>query len=152
MSSDASVLGTSSSEMTRISEAIDTKASNVLDKLISVSSASEEMAATSQEISSNCNLAAASSEQSMAMAHDGMLSVENTVNEIRAHSQKTKEDAQLILALDKRHRKSTPLLQPSTRLHLKPIFWHSMLLLKLPVQENTERDLLSWPMKSELWL
>lgn len=47
MSSDASVLGTSSSEMTRISEAIDTKASNVLDKLISVSSASEEMAATS---------------------------------------------------------------------------------------------------------
>lgn len=102
MSSDASVLGTSSSEMTRISEAIDTKASNVLDKLISVSSASEEMAATSQEISSNCNLAAASSEQSMAMAHDGMLSVENTVNEIRAHSQKTKEDAQLILALDKK--------------------------------------------------
>ena len=60
MSSDASVLGTSSSEMTRISEDIDTKASNVLDKLISVSSASEEMAATSQEISSNCNLAAAS--------------------------------------------------------------------------------------------
>lgn len=102
MSSDASVLGTSSSEMTRISEDIDTKASNVLDKLISVSSASEEMAATSQEISSNCNLAAASSEQSMAMAHDGMLSVENTVNEIRAHSQKTKEDAQLILALDKK--------------------------------------------------
>ena len=93
MSSDASVLGTSSSEMTRISEDIDTKASNVLDKLISVSSASEEMAATSQEISSNCNLAAASSEQSMAMAHDGMLSVENTVNEIRAHSQKTKKDA-----------------------------------------------------------
>ena len=102
MSSDASVLGTSSTEMTRISEDIDTKASNVLDKLISVSSASEEMAATSQEISSNCNLAAASSEQSMAMAHDGMLSVENTVNEIRAHSQKTKEDAQLILALDKK--------------------------------------------------
>ena len=100
MNNDASTLSTSSQDLTTVANEIDSKATNVLDKLITVSSASEEMAATSQEISSNCNLAATSSDATQKMALEGMDSVINTVNEIRIHSQKTHQDAQLILELD----------------------------------------------------
>lgn len=100
MNNDAVTLSTSSQDLTRVANEIDSKATNVLDKLITVSSASEEMAATSQEISSNCNLAATSSDATQKMALEGMDSVINTVNEIRVHSQKTHQDAQLILELD----------------------------------------------------
>ena len=92
-------LQTSSSNMTASSQEIQYKSNMVLDKLITTSSAAEEMVATSQEISSNCSLAANASEETKGLVVNGMDVVTNTVNDIRAHSEKTKEDAQLILAL-----------------------------------------------------
>ena len=99
MKNDSEVLQTSSSNMTASSQEIQYKSNMVLDKLITTSSAAEEMVATSQEISSNCSLAANASEETKGLVVNGMDVVTNTVNDIRAHSEKTKEDAQLILAL-----------------------------------------------------
>ena len=99
MKNDSEVLQTSSSNMTASSQEIQYKSNMVLDKLITTSSAAEEMVATSQEISSNCSLAANASDETKGLVVNGMDVVTNTVNDIRAHSEKTKEDAQLILAL-----------------------------------------------------
>lgn len=102
MTGDSTNLIASSDELHCAAEKIKDKSNNVLDKLITVSSASEEMAATSQEISSNCSLAASSSNETQKVAQQGMSVVETTVNDIKTHSQKTQQDAQLILELGKK--------------------------------------------------
>ncbi|MGN1281217.1 MAG: methyl-accepting chemotaxis protein [Succinivibrio sp.] len=102
MKGDSSSLIESSHDLHETADKIKDKSNNVLDKLITVSSASEEMAATSQEISSNCSLAATSSNETQKVAQQGMSVVETTVNDIKLHSEKTQHDAQLILELGKK--------------------------------------------------
>lgn len=99
MKSDSEDLKSSSVDMTNTSQGIQHKSDNVLEKLITISSAAEEMVATSQEISSNCSQAAGSSEETKSLVVQGMDVVVNTVNDIKMHSEKTKHDAQLILDL-----------------------------------------------------
>ncbi|MGN0916580.1 MAG: methyl-accepting chemotaxis protein [Succinivibrio sp.] len=99
---DSDVLTDSSHELHGTSSNIISKSNDVLDKLITVSSASEEMAATSQEISSNCQLAASNSNETQQAAISGMNVVEQTVSDIRSHSEKTQQDALLILELGKK--------------------------------------------------
>src|SRR5574344_799734 len=99
MKSDSEDLKSSSVDMTNTSQGIQHKSDNVLEKLITISSAAEEMVATSQEISSNCSQAAGSSEETKSLVVQGMDVVVNTVNDIKMHSEKTKHDAQLILNL-----------------------------------------------------
>lgn len=99
MKDDSDTLNASSDEMTSSSENIKSKSSEILDKLLTISAAAEEMVSTSREISSNCNSAASSSEETVKLLSDGMEVVVNTVDEIRTHSERTKHDAQLILEL-----------------------------------------------------
>lgn len=99
MKSNADDLKNSSVDMTNTSQGIQYKSDNVLEKLITISSAAEEMVATSQEIASNCSQAAGSSEETKSLVVQGMDVVVNTVNDIKLHSDRTKHDAQLILDL-----------------------------------------------------
>ena len=55
------------------------------------------MVATSLEIASNCSLAATSSEEAKKVAVEGMNVVVNTVDEIKNHAVKTREDANRVI-------------------------------------------------------
>lgn len=95
-------LDKSSSEIKDSSAIVEEEVGNVLNKVITLSSASEEMVATSQEIASNCNLAAMSAEDTEKLAKEGMVVVQETVTSIKSNSEKTQRDAQLILQLGQR--------------------------------------------------
>ena len=99
MKSDSDTLSTATGEVNTITNTINDKSNQVLDKVITISSAAEEMVATSLEIASNCSLAATSSEEAKKVAVEGMNVVVNTVDEIKNHAVKTREDANLILEL-----------------------------------------------------
>lgn len=77
-------------------ETLSESTSEILSQTLTVSAASEEMAATSKEIALNCNAAASSSEQTRNTTLDSIDAVRNTVAKIREHSQKTQEDAKII--------------------------------------------------------
>lgn len=78
---------------------IDDDANNVLNKIITLSSSSEEMVATSQEIAKNCSMAAVSANTTEQLAKDGMSVVRETVSQIKSNSDKTQKDAKVILQL-----------------------------------------------------
>lgn len=99
MKEDSATLGASSSAMTSVADTIRDESDGVLEQLITVSSAAEEMVATSEEVSSNCSAAAAASNEAKDLVTEGLDVVSSTVNDIRMHSEKTKQDAQLILEL-----------------------------------------------------
>ena len=99
MKSDSDTLSTATGEVNTITNTINDKSNQVLDKVITISSAAEEMVATSLEIASNCSLAATSSEEAKKVAVEGMNVVVNTVDDIKNHAVKTREDANLILEL-----------------------------------------------------
>lgn len=96
---DSNTLNGATTDVNHVTDSINEKSNIVLDKVITISSAAEEMAATSMEISSNCSLAASSSEEAKKQAVAGMDVVVSTVEEIKSHAVKTKEDANLILEL-----------------------------------------------------
>lgn len=81
------------------SEAIGTNAKQVENQAITVAAASDEMVSTTQDIAKNCGSAAASSEQSRNITNDGMNVVRSTVDDIRAQSQRTRDDADKIQKL-----------------------------------------------------
>ena len=99
MKDDSQHLNASTKELTDTADNIKDRSAGVLNEILTISTAAEEMVATSQEISSNCSSAASSSEESQRLIEEGMGVVNNTVNDIKLHSEKTKKDAQLILEL-----------------------------------------------------
>lgn len=99
ISTDASVLSSSCISLKESNMTISNSCNEVLSQVMSVGAASEEMVAVSEEISKNCNHAATNAEDTKKMAEQGMTVVKNTVDSIRQQSQKTQEDAQLILKL-----------------------------------------------------
>lgn len=105
-----SKLYASSSNIKDSSITIEDEVSNVLNKIITLSSAAEEMVATSQEISSNCNLAATSSSDAEKSAQEGMIVVQETVAKIKGNSEKTENDAKLILELGQRTKEITSII------------------------------------------
>lgn len=78
---------------------------DVLSQVITAAAAAEEMSATSSEIARNCNQAAANSDDARNLANEGMNVVHSTVSNIRGHSKKTKEDAQIIVKLSEQTQK-----------------------------------------------
>ena len=99
MKDDSKTLNHATDDVNEITNVINDESNNVLDRLITISSAAEEMVATSLEVASNCSLAAGSSEEAKNVAVEGMNVVVNTVDEIKNHAVKTREDANLILEL-----------------------------------------------------
>ena len=99
MKDDSKTLNHATDDVNEITNVINDKSNNVLDRVITISSAAEEMVATSLEVASNCSLAAGSSEEAKNVAVEGMNVVVNTVDEIKNHAVKTREDANLILEL-----------------------------------------------------
>ena len=85
--------------------AITSSSEDVLSKVITASASAEEMTATSVEIAKSCNNAAAKSDDARNLANDGMNVVHSTVSNIRSHSKKTKEDAQIIVKLSEQTQK-----------------------------------------------
>ena len=85
--------------------AITSSSEDVLSKVITASASAEEMTATSVEIAKSCNNAAAKSDDARNLANDGMNVVRSTVSNIRSHSKKTKEDAQIIVKLSEQTQK-----------------------------------------------
>ena len=77
----------------------------VLSQVIAAAAAAEEMSSTSGEISKNCNKAALNSDEARNLANEGMNVVQSTVANIRGHSKKTKEDAQIIVKLSEQTQK-----------------------------------------------
>ena len=85
--------------------AITSSSEDVLSQVITASASAEEMTATSVEIAKSCNNAAAKSDDARNLANDGMNVVHSTVSNIRSHSKKTKEDAQIIVKLSEQTQK-----------------------------------------------
>ena len=85
--------------------AITSSSEDVLSQVITASASAEEMSATSVEIAKSCNNAAAKSDDARNLANDGMNVVHSTVSNIRSHSKKTKEDAQIIVKLSEQTQK-----------------------------------------------
>ncbi|MBQ8977994.1 MAG: hypothetical protein IJ078_11390 [Succinivibrionaceae bacterium] len=85
--------------------AITSSSEDVLSQVITASASADEMTATSVEIAKSCNNAAAKSDDARNLANDGMNVVHSTVSNIRSHSKKTKEDAQIIVKLSEQTQK-----------------------------------------------
>ena len=85
--------------------AITSSSEDVLSQVITASASADEMTATSVEIAKSCNNAATKSDDARNLANDGMNVVHSTVSNIRSHSKKTKEDAQIIVKLSEQTQK-----------------------------------------------
>jgi methyl-accepting chemotaxis protein len=77
-------------------ETISAKLAEILSQTITVSAASEEMAATCRDIANNCNMAAEASAQTRNTSVSSMQTVHDAVDGIRRHQTKTAEDAKII--------------------------------------------------------
>lgn len=99
MSNNSKTLATSSNELKQANMSISKASDDVLAQVMSVGAASEQMVSVSEDVARNCNLAAQSSEEARKLANEGMDIVHQTVANIRRHSSKTLEDANLISKL-----------------------------------------------------
>lgn len=99
MHGDASTLSSSTNELKQANMSISQASDDVLAQVMSVGAASEEMVSVSEDIARNCNIAAQSSDEARKVASEGMTIVHQTVSNIRRHSSKTLEDANLIAKL-----------------------------------------------------
>ena len=99
MYDQASNLSDASSELKGASYNINTSSEDLLSQVITVSAAAEEMVATSVDIANNCSQAVNKSEMTCKVATNGLEVVHQTVDGIREHSRKTKEDAEIIVSL-----------------------------------------------------
>lgn len=77
-------------------ETISVNMADILAQTLTVSAASEEMAATSKDIANNCSAAAAASAETQNTSLSSMKTVHEAVDGIRRHQTKTIEDAKII--------------------------------------------------------
>ena len=99
MTSHSRTIANSMEDLESSSRTISESTSQILTQTLTVSAASEEMAATSKEIASNCNAAARASEETRDTTQESIDTVRTTVAKIRDHSQKTEDDARIIAKL-----------------------------------------------------
>ena len=99
MSGNSRTIAESVSNLEKSSRDISESTSMILNQTLGISAASEEMAATSREVASNCNAAAESSDETKTTTQSSIAAIRATVAKIRDHSKKTEEDAGIIARL-----------------------------------------------------
>lgn len=99
ITADARTLSASSNDLKQANMNISKASDDVLAQVMSVGAASEEMVSVSEDVARNCNIAAQNSDEARKLATEGMQIVHQTVANIRSHSAKTMEDANLIAKL-----------------------------------------------------
>ena len=99
MFNQAANLSEASGELKNTNFNITKSSDELLSQVITISASAEEMSATSVDIANNCSHAVTNSEQTCKEVTDGIEVVHKTVDGIREHSRKTKEDAEIICLL-----------------------------------------------------
>ena len=99
MSGNSRTIAESVNNLEKSSRDISESTTMILNQTLGISAASEEMAATSREIASNCNAAAESSDETKNTTQNSIAAIRATVEKIRDHSKKTEEDAGIIARL-----------------------------------------------------
>lgn len=96
---NSDTLSTKSDELTKFKENMVSELDNILSQSISISSAFDEMVATSKSIAENCSAVAASSNTALETTQGGMSVVTNTVKTIKSYVEKTKGDCEAVIEL-----------------------------------------------------